>query len=199
MPCWADDGQGICRMTTRKCGDQYGIAWLDECTSDSTDDMLPLDSRLCAAYLACQQAACTDVTGCFKSKFTQFANVKCTLHIDPTSTPDQPIRPCPGTDWTAPLPQIVTGTACPSAVIEGVLQDPFKLGFTSPTDTDVHPTTTACPNVLRIAGIDAPYPAAVPDLKELDLVVGEHLTHVTIYVVRSCEVVATPSLVCVAA
>jgi hypothetical protein len=59
------------------------------------------------------------------------------------------------------------------------------------------PIASACPTVLQVDAIDAPYPAAVPDTKELDVVLGDHLAHIVITVVRECLNVGTTSLTCV--
>ena len=69
---------------------------------------------------------------------------------------------------------------------DGVYLAPYKLGFTVPMQTGVQPMATACPNTFAIESIDEPYPAAVPDTREFDIVQGEHLVHVTINVLRSC-------------
>jgi hypothetical protein len=187
LPCWNKDAQGACRVTTRQCADHNGVAYSEECNVGSGDTMLPADTALCNRYLACQQTACGDVIGCVRGMFTQRATMKCTLPIDPTSAPDQPIRPCPnGGSWTAALPTTNgTTTTCLAAMLDGVEQPPYHLGLAVTGKTGGQVLATTCPNSLVIDKIDAPYPDAVPD-KQFDLVTGEHLTHVTITVVRQC-------------
>lgn len=195
LPCWAADAQGNCRVTLRQCTDHDGVAYNDECAPGAGDLMLPAGSQLCDRYLACEQDACSDPIGCFRAAFVQKASVKCTLHVDPATTPGQKIRPCPGGSWKAMLPTGATGgTACQGAVLDGVAQPPFTLGFAAPMQAAAQPLAAQCPNLLQIDAIDAPYPAAVPEVKELDLVSGEHLVHVIITVARTCG--AEPSLVC---
>jgi hypothetical protein len=195
LPCWNNDPQGACRVTTRHCSDQNGVAYTEECNVDSTNTMLPTDTALCTRYRACQQTACGDVIGCVRGMFTQFANIKCILPIDPTSAPGQPIRPCSGGSWTAPLP-LATGTSnvCLAAMLDGVQQPPFHLGLVVAGKTVGQTLATTCPNSLIIDKIDAPYPDAVLD-KTFDLVSGEHLAHVTLSIVRQCSD-AQKSLVC---
>ena len=79
---------------------------------------------------------------------------------------------------------------------DGAYIPPYKLGFVVPMQTGVQPTATGCPNNFAIEAIDEPYAAAVPDTTEFDLVLGEHLTHVTLTVVRSCA--GETSLSCLA-
>jgi hypothetical protein len=186
LPCWAADVQGACRMTHRNCRDTNGVAFTEECTTGNTDAMLP-SAELCARYLACEQDPCSDVAACFKAKFTQTANVKCTLPIDPTTKPGEKIKPCGGGMWKAALPTSPTsGTTCLAALPDGTELPPYSVGFAVPMQSALQVTASACPNEFAVAAIDAPYPAAVPDVKTLDMVLGEHLTHVTLQVVRSC-------------
>jgi hypothetical protein len=199
LPCWADDGNGVCRMTTRTCVDDGGVAYGAECATGGGDPAMP-SGALCARYLGCEQSACGDVLGCFKSAFTaaQQDNVRCTLHLDPTTRPNEPIRPCPGGVWAAPLPVAMPATGtCLSALLEGVDQPPFTLSLTaSPTGANGGgPTATMCPTVLQVDAVDAPYPEAVPATTQLDVIVGEHLVHVALDVVLH-QCAAEPSLVC---
>ena len=158
--------------------------------------MLPADTALCTRYKNCQQMACGDVIGCVRSAFTQRAALKCTLPIDPTTGPGQAIRPCPnGGTWTAQLPTTTTGTQlCLAAMLDGVDQPPFVMGFAVAGKTGPQLLASACPNSFTVAKIDEPYPDAVPN-KEFDLVSGEHLVHVSLNVVRACVDGAT-ALVC---
>lgn len=198
LPCWATDGQGACRVTTRRCADQNGVAYTDECHTGNNDTMLPAGSMLCDRYLACEQKACSDVLGCFRAAFGQRGTLKCTLRIDPTTTPGEKIRPCAGAGaWSFALSQTITGSNCIAAVVDGVNQPPWTLGLAPPGGAAgaARPLASACPDVFQVDAIDARYPAAVPDTKEVDLVVGEHLIHVIITVERSCAN-GGPSLVC---
>jgi len=195
LPCWNSDDQGACRVTTRGCADHNGIAYIEECNVDSGDMMLDAGTALCDRYRACQQTACTDVIGCVRSMFTQKAAITCKLPIDPTTGPDEPIRPCSGGSWTATLPTPASTTQlCPAAMLDGVEQPPYHLGFDVAGKTGPQILSSACPSSLVIQKIDAPYPEAVPD-KEFDVVSGEHLVHVTVQVVRQC-VDGALSLVC---
>lgn len=195
LPCWAADAQGACRVATRGCADHDGIAFTEECNVASTDVMLPANSMLCASYLACEQDPCSDVAGCFRRSFTQTANIKCTISIDPTTGPGQGIKPCNGGTWTAPLVTATTaGTTCIAALVDGVQQPPYRLGFTVAGATGVRSISTGCPAQLTVASIDAPYPAAVPDTRSFDVVAGEHLVHVQLEVRRECG--SDPPLVC---
>jgi hypothetical protein len=195
LPCWADDGQGACRVTLRHCADHDGVAWGEECHTGPDDVMLPAGSELCQRYLACEQQACGDVVGCFRDAFTQKATIKCTLPIDPSTAPGEKIQPCPNGKWQAPLPLVNTsGAMCITALVDGVEQPPFTLGLVAAGQSDLEAVTATCPATLQIEAIDAPYPEAVPETKELDLVAGEHLVHVTINVVRQCT--GEASLVC---
>jgi hypothetical protein len=196
LPCWNSDGQGVCRVTTRHCADHNGVAYTEECNVDGTDTMLPADSQLCSRYRMCQQQACGDVIGCVRGMFTQRATMKCTLPIDPTTGPGEPIRPCPnGGTWTAALPTATTGgTMCLAAMLDGVQQPPYTMGLVVAGKTGPQTLASTCPNNFVISKIDEPYPDAVPN-KEFDLVSGEHLVHVTIEVVRACVAGAT-ALVC---
>src|SRR5205823_2381561 len=115
---------------TRQCVDHNGIAYAGECNVGSGDTMLPADTALCSRYLACQQTACGDVIGCVRAMSTQRATLKCTLPIDPTSAPDQPIRPCSGGSWSTVLPTTTgTTTSCLAAMLDGVEQPPYHLGL----------------------------------------------------------------------
>ena len=196
LPCWNADEQGACRVTTRNCADQNGVAYSEECNTDSTDHMLPADTQLCARYRTCQQTACGDVVGCVRQKFTQRATMKCTLPIDPTTGPGQAIRPCPnGGSWKAQLPTTATGgTQCLAAMLDGVEQPPFTMGLVVAGKTGPQVLASACPNNFVVETIAAPYPDAVPNA-EFDLVSGEHLVHVSLNVVRACVDGAT-TLVC---
>jgi hypothetical protein len=185
LPCWNNDAQGACRVTTRHCSDQNGVAYTDECNVDATDTLVPAGTTLCDHYRACQQTACGDVIGCVRGMFTQKSLITCTLPIDPTSAPDQPIRPCATGSWTAPLPTTVTTGQCLAAMLDGVDQAPFHLGLAVTGKMGAQVLATTCPNSLVIDKIDEPYPDAVAD-KEFDLVTGEHLAHVTIKIVRQC-------------
>jgi len=196
LPCWNTDAQGVCRMATRGCADHNGIAYTEECNVDGGDTMLPPDTALCTRYRTCQQTACGDVVGCVRAMFTQRANIKCTLPIDPTTGPGQAIRPCPnGGSWTAQLATTATGgNTCLAAMLDGVDQPPYVMGLAVAGKTGPQVLASACPNTLVVQKIDAPYPDAVPN-KEFDLVSGEHLVHVSINVVRACADGAT-TLVC---
>ncbi len=197
LPCWSADAQGACRVTTRQCSDQNGVAYTEECNVANADTMLPAGTALCSRYLACEQQACGDVIGCVRGMFTETANVKCTLPIDPTTTPGQPIQPCPnGGSWSATLPAGTTAndTVCNGAMLDGTQQPPYHIGFAVAGQTGPHTLTTACPNTLLVDSIDEPYPMAVPD-KEFDIVSGEHLIHVSVTVVRQC-VDGALSMVC---
>ncbi|MGZ3443992.1 MAG: hypothetical protein ACXVDD_30945, partial [Polyangia bacterium] len=130
LPCWNNDAQGACRVATRNCADQNGVAYTNECNVDGTDTLLPTGTALCDRYRTCQQTACGDVIGCVRGMFTQKSAITCTLPIDPTSAPDQPIRPCSGGSWSATLPTPATGgTTCRAAMLDGVEQPPFHLGL----------------------------------------------------------------------
>ena len=196
LPCWNKDDQGVCRVATRGCADHNGIAYVEECNVDSGDLMLPADTALCDRYRACQQSACTDVIGCVRGMFTQKATMTCKLPIDPTTAPDEPIRPCPnGGSWTATLPtQTTGGPSCPAAMLDGVAQPPYVFGFQVAGKTGPQTLASTCPNTFVVQKIDAPYPEAVPN-QEFDIVSGEHLVHVTLEVVRQC-VDGALSLVC---
>jgi len=196
LPCWNTDDQAVCRVTTRHCADHNGVAYAEECNVDGGDTMLPADTTLCKRYRDCQQSACSDVIGCVRNMFTQRANMKCTLPIDPTTGPGEAIRPCPnGGTWTATLPTATTGGAsCLAAMLDGVDLAPYVMGFAVTGKTGPQVLASSCPNNLVVAKIDAPYPDAVPT-KEFDIVSGEHLVHVTINVVRACTDGAT-ALVC---
>ena len=187
LPCWNSDDQGACRVTTRGCADHNGVAYTEECNVGSGDMMLPQGTALCDRYLACEQTACGDVIGCVRSMFTQTAAVKCTLPIDPTTGPGEPIRPCPnGGSWSAALPTTTAGgTLCPAAMLDGVDQPPYVVGLAVAGKMAPQVLASTCPNTLVVQKIDAPYPEAVPN-KELDIVSGEHLLHVTLEVVRQC-------------
>lgn len=196
LPCWADDGQGNCHLALRHCADHDGVAWDDECHAGTDDVVMPAGSTLCQRYLACEQQACGDVVGCFRDGFAQRATIKCTLPIDPSTPPGEKIQPCPNGKWQTTLPVVAStgGTMCVAALLEGVQQPPFTLGLVEAGQTDLKPVTATCPATLQIDSIDAPYPEAVPETKELDIVSGEHLVHVTIAVVRQCT--GEASLVC---
>ncbi|MDB4965476.1 MAG: hypothetical protein JWN44_1165 [Myxococcales bacterium] len=186
MPCWGADAGGGCRMTARNCRDHDGVGFTEECNTGGTDALLP-SVELCTRYLACEQDPCSDVAACFKSKFTQKANLRCRLPIDPTTMPGEKLKPCAGGSWKTALPASPTsGTTCIAAMPDGVELPPYTLGFVVPMQTAVQATASSCPNNFGIESIDAPYPSAVPDSRELDIVMGEHLVHVTLQVVRSC-------------
>src|SRR5207247_4634569 len=109
------------------------------------------------------------------------------------TAPNQPIKPCADSPWKATLPLGVTSTTtCPAALLEGVQQPPFTLGLAAAMQTAGQALSTTCPTTLQIDAIDAPYPNAVPETKELDVVAGDHLAHVTIAVVTEC-VAGAPS------
>jgi hypothetical protein len=195
LPCWADDDSGVCREGGRTCTDRDGYAYNSECVTTSDDPMLPSDT-LCAQYLGCEQTACGDLVGCFGSSFTTSANVKCTLHVDPTTTPGAPIAPCAGGSWTAPLPgSSATDTTCLAAVLKSVSQPPLTVGLAQAMVMGAQVRATSCPATLQIDKIDVPYPMALPAMQTVDLVVGETLTHVTIAFVQECGA-TEPALVC---
>lgn len=197
LPCWANDAQGACRVKLRRCNDQFGVAYNEECVTGSGDVMLPAGSVLCERYLACDQKPCGDVLGCVRAGFLQKLALRCTLHVDPATTPGHKIKPCDATEWTATLAAGTTGGGCIGVVLDGVRQPPYTIGLSPPTAGAALPITAMCPTVLQVDAIDAPYPAAVPDTKELDVVLGDHMAHITITVARECANVSASSLVCV--
>jgi hypothetical protein len=194
LPCWADDGNGACRVGVRGCTDQYGVAWDSECSTSADAPALP-SATLCAQYLACEQTACGDVVGCFKGGFARTASAHCTLRLDGTTKPDEPIKPCSGGEWKAELPGGAAMSPCLAAVVEGTSQPPFHVGLVVAMEDHPQPVASDCPTTLWVEAIDSPYPEAVPATQTVDVVVGETLTHVTIDVVRSC-VGGGASLVC---
>jgi hypothetical protein len=170
-------------MKTRRCADHDGQAWAEECLTDDGDFMLPQDSTLCASYLKCQQLACGDVTGCFVAGFTP-QPVTCTVRIDATTTPGQPILPCGGvTNWRTSFPAL-PATSCVAAVVQGTQQPPFTVGLD--VNGMASATATTCPLGLVIDNIDAPYPMAVPSGKTVDIIAGEHLLRATLNVELGC-------------
>ncbi len=196
LPCWAADGNGVCRLGVRTCADQDGFAYDSECNTGGNDPMAP-SNALCAQYLACEQTACGDVAGCFTSAFTTSANVKCTLRVDPTTLEGAPIKPC-GSDmtWTAALPgSSATDMSCLATVVLGTQQPPLTVGLVQAMTMGAQTRATSCPATLQIDAIDAPYPMALPATETVDLVVGDTLTHVTITIVQECSA-TDPSLVC---
>jgi hypothetical protein len=199
LPCWASDASGTCRIGSRTCVDNGGIAYGAECAPGSGDVALPTGD-LCARYLQCQQTACGDVIGCFERSFAAPSEIRCTLRVDPTTRPNEPIRPCSGGTWKATLPVGGALTSpCLAALIEGVQQPPFTLGFATATQAAAQAIGTDCPTTLQVDKIDVPYPDAVPTTTALSLVIGETLVHVTLEVVRQCGGLGPPaSLLCVA-
>jgi hypothetical protein len=194
LPCWAADGTGACRLKTRACADHDGQAWAEECVSDGGDFAMPAGSQLCARYLACEQTACGDVTGCFVQSLGTPQNVACTMRIDPATGMGQPIKPCTGASWRAAIPPAAS-QSCVGTVVQGTDQPPFTLGFAVAGGTTAQSTGTQCPLLFQIDNIDAPYPMAVPSGKIIDVVVGERLLHVYLNVVLACAG-SEPSLVC---
>jgi hypothetical protein len=186
LPCWADDGAGACRVTTRSCVDASGVAYDRECGTGADDAALP-SATLCAQYRTCQQTVCGDVIGCFVAAFPHRSTVRCTLRLDGTTRADEPITPCGGGDWKAALPGGSATSPCVAAVIEGTAQPPFNVGLLTSTADHPEPVAVDCPTTLWVQSIDAPYPEAVPATKELDVVVGETLTHVIIDIVKECS------------
>ena len=187
LPCWNTDAAGACRVAGRRCADHNGIAYTEECVVGTGDMMLPAGTALCDRYRTCEASACSDVIGCVRSMFTQRATLRCTLPIDPTTGPGEAIRPCPNNgSWSATLPTQTTGTTmCQAAMLDGVQQPPFTIGFAVSGKTGPQLLASTCPHTLVVAKIEAPYPDAVRD-KEFDIVSGEHLVHVTMSVVRQC-------------
>jgi hypothetical protein len=196
LPCWAADPQGACRVKTRRCNDQFGVAYNEECVTGTGDVMLPAGSNLCARYLACEQMACSDVIGCMRAGFGQKLALKCTLHVDPATPANQKIKPCGTSNWTATLTTATAGGACLGVVLDGVQQPPYTIGLSPPTPGAAVAIASVCPTVLQVDAIDAPYPDAVPATKELDVVLGDHLAHITITVARDCTNTGTSSLTC---
>ncbi|HEX9104229.1 MAG TPA: hypothetical protein VF997_18595, partial [Polyangia bacterium] len=86
------------------------------------------------------------------------------------------------------------GQLCQVAMLDGVQQPPYTLGFAVAGKSGPQLLASTCPNTLVVQKLAAPYPDAVPN-KEFDLVSGEHLVHVTIEVVREC-VAGALTLVC---
>jgi hypothetical protein len=191
LPCWANDASGACRMTQRRCADHDGQAWAEECITSSADPMWPQGSPLCSRYLACEQTACGDVTGCLLASFSTTVNVSCTVRLDSTG-PGETIRPCPGTTWKTPLPTMA-GQSCLAGVVQGIAQPPFTLGLGA--NGAAAATATVCPLVFQIDAIDAPYPMAVPTDKTVEIVVGDRLMRVTLTPEIGCNG-TEPSLVC---
>ena len=193
LPCYALDGNGACRVTMRHCADHDGQAWADECATADTDVMAP-SATLCARYLACEQTACGDVTGCLVAAMGAPVAVTCTLRVNPATPMGQPVKPCPGGKWQATFP-MQAAAACDAAVVQGVDQPPFVLGLTIAGMMAAQPVATACPLGLQIDSIDAPYPMAVPTGKTFDVIVGDRLARVTLNVALECPL-GEPSLSC---
>jgi hypothetical protein len=191
LPCWASDGGGACRMTTRRCADHDGQAWAEECVTGGGDFALPAGSALCSRYLACAQTACGDVTSCFSASLGMPINVTCMVRVDATSQPGDRIQPCTSTVWKGALP-MMAGQSCVAAMVQGVAQPPYTVGLNS--NGAAQATVTTCPLVLEIDDIAVPYPMAVP-AQTVDLVVGDHLWRVTLEPVLGCNG-PQPSLVC---
>jgi hypothetical protein len=153
---------------------------------------------MCDRYLACERDACGDVLGCVRASFQQRLNATCTVRVDPSTNLNQKIRPCPAsgaTLWSTQLPPQL-GPECVAAILDGVSQAPLTVGFAPATPGKATPVTDKCPTVLQIDSIDAPYPDALPATEEVDLIIGEHLVHVTFKFERMCTAGAPP-LVCV--
>ena len=177
----------------RTCADHDGKAWTTECDTDSGDAMAP-SATLCSRYLACEQTACGDVTGCLVAAMGAPLAVTCTLRVNPSTPPDQPIKPCDGTKWQTAFPGQSTAN-CDAAVVQGVDQPPFVLGLAVAGMMAAQPVASACPLGLEIDSIDAPYPMAVPSGKTFDVIVGDHVARVTLNVELSCPA-GQPSLAC---
>jgi hypothetical protein len=195
LPCF-HTGESGCQLSVRNCADHDGIAYDEECTSGSSKPLLP-SAALCSAYAACEQTACGDLIGCFLAAVPATRQITCTLRVDPASA--NPVAPCPSGTWEAPLFPAsagLTGAACVSSVIEGVVQHQLTLGLKSadPNATGAQPASTLCPPTLLVDKIAIDTPAQVPDQIALILTVGDGVVNVTINVVRACG--TEPSLVC---
>lgn len=200
LPCWADDGTGMCRVGSRACIDQLGEAYGSECSTSADAPALP-SATLCARYRQCQQDPCGNLIACFERAFPTSRTVKCTLRVNPSTKPMEPIVPCAGGSWKTTLPGgPATGTACVAALIEGTAQPPFTIGFgaamSMPMTTDAQPIATACPTTLQVDQIDVPYPMALPARQTFEAVIGEELVHISLETVQACD--GSASLVCTA-
>jgi hypothetical protein len=198
LPCFAADAAGACRVTTRSCDDQFGVAYGSECTTDDGNPALP-SATLCAQYRKCQQDPCGNLIGCFEAAFPARRNVACTLHVDPTTKPGDKIQPCSGGTWKAELPGGATTSPCLATLIEGVAQPPFTIGLVAAMQMGAQALSTDCPTTLQVDALEALYPMALPTSKAFDLVVGEELVHVTVTIELSCPSGGVASLVCTAA
>jgi hypothetical protein len=193
LPCFASDGNGACRMRTRRCADHDGVAWTQECVTDGGDLAVPQGSSLCSRYARCQETACGDVTGCLVASFTPDV-ATCTVRIDPATAPGQAIRPCNGAaNWAAPFAGVV-GQSCVAALVQGVAQPPFALGLD--VNGAAQALATTCPLGLVIDNISSPYPMAVPLGRTVDIIAGEHLLRVKLNVQLDCGAPGTPTMEC---
>jgi hypothetical protein len=193
LPCFAAHA-GSCQVTTRTCHDQDGVAWAEECLPDAAAPSLPTGA-LCDAYLACEQQACGDLTGCFLQKVPAARTLSCVLRVDPNTAAGAPISPCASDGkWQAVLKDNTTAAGCVASVIEGVRQGAFTLGFLDPGATDPQAIASSCPVTFAVGAIDADSPAEVPDEHDLDVTIGDQMVHLHIHVLRVCD--GGPSLVC---
>ena len=187
LPCFANVN-GACRVDTRNCHDDNGYAYDQECIPDDAAPSLP-DATLCDAYLACERNACGDVIGCFTQMITPEKH-SCTLRL--ALTDDTAMHPCADGEWLAPL-----GTAadvCPAAILNGVHQPPFTIGFRVPNETDVQPVGS-CPLQLAVDQIDADSYDQVPYSFEFFATIKNKLVQVHVDIVLGCED-GVPSFVC---
>lgn len=188
LPCYATV-DGACRIGTRTCVDEGGVAYADACAPDATAGALPT-SALCDAYATCEGTTCADPLACERQATTVTHHaVTCTLPVSPTGIGGDMgggASPCDGPqDWVVPF-GASAGATCAEAILDGTQVGPFTLGWQAAGQTGAQVTSTQCPPTFEIDAIGAD-PSALPATQVFSVSVNDTIYDVTLEVSVGCS------------
>ena len=189
LPCWASDDQSVCRVDDAPLRrSRTASPTPRSATSTARDTMLPADSALCTQLPRLRADG-------LRRRHRLLAR-----HVHADGEPQvhaadrsddgaecSRFAPAPTARGRAALPTAATGaTACPAAMLDGVEQPPYRARLRRRRQDGRAGAGDGLPeHAGRSTRSTRPIPTRCRD-KEFDLVIGEHLTHVSITVVREC-------------
>lgn len=155
VPCFASTS-GDCKIGTRTCVDDDGVAYADGCSVDGDAPTLPT-SALCDAFSTCAATACADPIPCTEAATATHVHAVCALPISPTPM-DGSLPPCDGGNWTLSLPASTSGS-CVGAMLGGTQIGPYTIGFTVQGQMGAQLTSSMCPVKLEVETVAVDDPA----------------------------------------
>ncbi len=177
LPCFAS-ANGGCAIGSRTCRDDGGVAYAEQCTPDGNAPVMQ-SSKLCDAYQHCDR--CGDLWSCFRGAIGPAIEYRCAVHLDPLKSSPSP---CADGAWrSAPLGQ--AGGGCQAAMLDGVDQPPYTIGFSSGSGDAA--SVAACPASIVIKDLSPDPNDDLSQPHELWFTVGDQLGHAVLTVVRDCS------------